>query len=254
MLIGARRALLRRPKVTSASYTAYGVRFDGTNDYLTRGAGLSGAVDGYKGICSFWVRFTGGDSNFHIIFENNDQWGLQRYNNGILAISMKDSGGTGMFGVDSTTTFLSGGSWAHILYGWDGTAATAATSGLWVNDVNEGTPNFNGSSSVLIDYTKTNWGFGHRLTGSLLCDFEIADFYFNSAEHLDFTNSANRRKFITAGLRPVDLGANGSTPTGTQPIVFFKGSSGVPSDFGTNLGSGGSFTTTGTLTAAASNP
>lgn len=35
--------------------------------------------------------------------------------------------------------------------------------------------------------------------------------------------TATRRKFINADLMPVDLGADGSTPTGTQPMIFLSG-------------------------------
>lgn len=61
---------------------------------------------------------------------------------------------------------------------------------------------------------------------------------------VDLTTTSNRRKFIAADLTPVSVGANGSTPFGTQPPVFLHvaPSTGVPADFATNLGTGGSFT------------
>jgi hypothetical protein len=58
---------------------------------------------------------------------------------------------------------------------------------------------------------------------------------------------ATRRKFIDALGKPVFLGANGELATGTAPAVFLSGDA---STFATNLGTGGAFATTGTLTDA----
>jgi hypothetical protein len=49
----------------------------------------------------------------------------------------------------------------------------------------------------------------------------------------------------------VNLGSDCSTPTGTGPAVCFSGNA---STFGTNKGTGGAFTTTGTLTDADTSP
>jgi hypothetical protein len=51
--------------------------------------------------------------------------------------------------------------------------------------------------------------------------------------------------------KPVDLGADGSTPTGLAPAIFFSGDE---TEFATNKGTGGAFTLTGTLTNATTSP
>lgn len=63
--------------------------------------------------------------------------------------------------------------------------------------------------------------------------------------------TATRRKFIDGSGKPVYLGANGEVPTGSAPAVFLSGDA---SSFGTNLGTGGTLTTTGTLTNANTSP
>lgn len=80
---------------------------------------------------------------------------------------------------------------------------------------------------------------------------DVADFWCAPSQFIDFTIEANRRKFIDAAGKPVDLGADGSTPTGTAPAIFFSGDHAT---FGTNKGTGGSFTLTGTLTDATTSP
>jgi hypothetical protein len=79
----------------------------------------------------------------------------------------------------------------------------------------------------------------------------LAEVYINLAEYVDLSVEANRRKFISSAGKPVNLGASGSVPTGTAPIMYFKGPA---SAFPTNLGTGGNFTVTGTLTDGSTNP
>ena len=72
-----------------------------------------------------------------------------------------------------------------------------------------------------------------------------------AAEYLDISVENNRRKFIDADGFPVDLGSDGSTPTGIAAIMFF---SGATVSWHTNDGSGGGFTENGALTDAATSP
>lgn len=63
--------------------------------------------------------------------------------------------------------------------------------------------------------------------------------------------TATMRKFISSSGKPVDIGSNCSTPTGSTPAICLLGNS---STFGTNKGTGGAFVTTGTFTNAATSP
>jgi hypothetical protein len=99
---------------------------------------------------------------------------------------------------------------------------------------------------------------GARGAGSLPVNADIADFYLDQTVAYDPSVTANRRKFITAGLRPADLGANGETPSGTSPILFLSannkyGVATVP-NWGVNKGTGGTFALAGSLSAESSNP
>jgi len=80
---------------------------------------------------------------------------------------------------------------------------------------------------------------------------EIADLYLNTATSLDLSSTANRRKFISAEDKPVDLGSDGSTPTGTAPLIFL---SNPTATWQNNLGSGGNFNENGALTDAGDSP
>jgi hypothetical protein len=61
-----------------------------------------------------------------------------------------------------------------------------------------------------------------------------------STEFIDFTDVVNRRRFITANLKPVSLGADGSngSPTGRKPEFFFHPGATL-ADFSRNRGTAG---------------
>jgi hypothetical protein len=90
-----------------------------------------------------------------------------------------------------------------------------------------------------IDYTHTAYGIGTRGTGSIY-NGTMKFIYFDTAT-LDLSVSGNRDKFAS----PTALGADGSGPTGAQPLVCYYGE---VADWNTNRGSGGDYTVTGTLT------
>jgi hypothetical protein len=73
---------------------------------------------------------------------------------------------------------------------------------------------------------------------------DVADLWWAPGVYLDLTVTANRRKFISADRRPVPLGANGQTPTGSAPLIFLSGDLAA---WHTNKGTGGGLTQTGAL-------
>lgn len=93
---------------------------------------------------------------------------------------------------------------------------------------------FNGKSFYIGQDT-----FGVNFTG------DMADFWMAPGVFTDWSVTANRRKFISAAGKPVD-------PSGfpASALLF----SGDATTFGTNQGTGGAFTATGSLTNASTSP
>ena len=58
--------------VGNGGFYADAVTFDGSNDYLNRGADLTGNVDGKQFILSFWVNFNSDDSVTDVIYKSNN--------------------------------------------------------------------------------------------------------------------------------------------------------------------------------------
>lgn len=221
-----------------------GADFDGTNDYMLRGAGLTGAADGKQGTLSFWLRpdvvssgtilSTDGGGYFFIGFSspNLQIAGVSAAADTVLNLQF------------SAATWA--GAWQHVMACWDLSAGVARA---WVNGT-EVTYVAQDAINTAIDYTRGNWSVGALTTGGTKLDGSLAELWL-SLSYLDLSSSANRAKFLTAARGPADLATDGSGPTGTAPIVYLRGEY---SGFATNSGTGGDFSVTGTLTEPAWRP
>jgi len=228
-------------------YFANAVLFDGTNDYLTRGAELTGNADGKSGIVSVWIDPTGGDGvTQYYFFNSGGHFALQKLAANTINISGYTSAASLILNLTTTTTKVAADGWFHLLASWD--LAAGFNKMYWNDtDVTAGTT----TTDNTIDYTRGDIAIAADISGGSKNTGNIADFYLNVATSLDITQTDIRRRFRTAAGKPADLGPTGAIPTGTAPIIFL---SGPTSAWHTNKGTGGGLTLTGTLTDAATSP
>jgi hypothetical protein len=227
------------------------------DDQLSRGGALTGVASGKKGIFSAWLNpsaavvlagglngvgrlFSGGVTC--VFFWREDGTGTGKYT---FTVDLRDSGEVQKIGME--TAAITPGNWTHFLASWD---TDANARHLYVNDVSNAVVTTFVSASTIAYASALNWTLGDSSEQEV---GPVGDLYFNSAEYLDISNVTHRRKFIDEYRRPVNLGSDGSTPTGTAPIVHLHLDDGqAAANFATNRGSGGNFTvSTGTLTTAA---
>lgn len=225
-----------------ATFSPLSVTFDGTNDWLNRGAGLTGAADGKLGIVSYWIRMgasTDG-TTYRIMQGTGSAPDVARLSTNKININL---GGGDKWDVLSTTSVTEAGGWFHVISTWN----LATPVAHYFQDGSEDANVQVGPTDNTMDYTRAEWIIGANISAGAKWKGEIAEFYFNIAEYLDISSAANLEKFIKNGL-PVNLGADGSTPTGTAPIIYLSVREGdAASAFATNRGSGGGFTENGTL-------
>lgn len=229
--------------------------FDGTNDYMTTGAALSGAVNSKTGIFSAWIRIDGGDLSlmyFLIGLAGSNFVQVRRNADNTLLIWATNASGTTVVQLNTTGTYATSSTWKHILASWD---TSTSTGQIYVSDVSDLSVTQVWSNDVC-DYAVTNWGTGARPdTGANKLNGCLAELYFAPGQYLDFSVTNNRRKFITSSLKPVYLGKDGAGPTGTAPAIYLHlDPSEALADFATNRGTGGNFTITGSLTAGSTSP
>jgi len=218
--------------------------FNGSNQYLSRSSALTGASDGKQVTlaCSvYWDAntldsiFTMADSDGDVVFRL-----YARPDGDQCVIDGRDATASLIFEADFTLS--SGASqWLNFLVSFDLT--DSAKRHLYVDGANV-SPSWNTYSNTDILFSSAqNVYLAANRTGSVDFDGKIGFLWFNT-EYIDFSQEANRLKFFDAFGYPVDLGEDGSLPTGNQPLIYMN------NDFhlGTNLGSGGDFTPQNTPT------
>ncbi len=212
--------------------------FDGTNDDLTRGGGLTGASDGKEGLVSFWFRLDGGDGTYQYLLDSTSSTcTVIRFNNNKLVILLKKVGGVRVLEQYSTSTYTADSTWHNALFSW---SLANAKAYIYVDDASVGdTP------AILIDdtidYTVSNWAVAGSVPGAFPFNGALSEFYF-ALEYLDISIESNRRLFIDRSGNPVFLGVDGSLPTGTAPIIYMRER---VKNGGINSGTGGDFTING---------
>lgn len=240
-----------------APYFANAVEFDGANDYLRRTNIIHGSASS-TGSISFWVRLdadTEGSDYYEVI-----QGSVNGVSDELLSVIFGvveqqffvTMNNYDIFAVTTPNISLPTG-WLNFLASWEIDAGqNFKTFHVYINDtialdsvsddVNESTIAYN---------TLNHWMVGEYFDGTFKLNGGLADLYFAPGQFLDFSVQANRRKFIDAAGKPVSLGADGSTPTGSTPAIYLKGDH---TNFEVNSGTGGNFTVTGALTAAPTSP
>lgn len=221
------------------AFTYYSAVFDGANDYLSKAEAITGLTDTKVGLISFWIKETTAFDSHIIMGATSGFLTLKRAATSYPDILAYDGGSTERLHLTSTAQVYNDGNWHHVLISWD--LAQADKSWIYVDGADATTRTTHSDGALNLDVA--DWGIGAAADGSSKTAATLCEFYFTN-EYLDISVQGNREKFRTSGGKPANLGANGSTPTGTQPLVYFHN---AVTDWDNNLGSGGAFTENGAV-------
>jgi hypothetical protein len=233
-----------------------GVQFDGSNDYLTRGADLSGNANSKLVTGAFWFRANsatiGGNQN--IFFSGADllgTYGFSLYRSGSEEIGVTGRDASGNSDLVVLSSAYADTSWHHCMFSFD--MSDTGKRHLYIDDSSD--LNVTTYTNDTLDFTQSEHYVGAaNAFGSPFGLFagDLADFWLDFGTYIDLSVASNRRKFVGASAASsVDLGSDGSNPTGAAPIVFLSGAVG---SWHTNDGDGGGFTENGALSAASADP
>jgi hypothetical protein len=152
--------------------------------------------------------------------------------------------------INTVGTFTASATWHHVISSWN--LASVGARHIYVDGVSDVAQTTFVDANI--DYTLADWSIGGDADGTDKMNGVLAEVWFNPT-YLDITDSANRLKFRTSIGKPANLGADGSTPLGSQPLVYQRIAAGAAvTTFATNLGTGGNFSITGTLTVGSTSP
>lgn len=236
-----------------------GGNFDGTTTYLERTSTIYGS-DSSQGVLALWVN-TGSLSAAQCAFfgygTGNGFIGVNIFTTGIInVIVSKTNTASDRISMNSNTAYTIN-SWIYLLASWDTNfSGGSRLTNLFINGINDKNLIQDTGSAFNFPYSgATHWRIGAQdpffAGGNEYFKGNLSSVYFAPGTYIDVSVVSNRRKFISATKRPVFLGANGSLPTGSVPALFMQG---VGTGFNVNSGTGGNFTTTGTLTTPTTTP
>jgi hypothetical protein len=233
-------------------YTYTATAFD-SGDYLGHSGSLTSAADSKLMTVSFWLKLNDAAQNGTVrkLYSYlGDQSRIWLETDDTLRFSFEDNGGANFVArYISTATFTQSASWRHVAIAFNVTGGGTSLRWVYVDGASDG-----GTWTFWNDFA-IDWDSGGdhgimaRSSGTEIVTGSLAEFYLSTAHAVNLSTSLTL--FRTAGGKPENLGADGSTPTGSQPIIYLKNPFGT---FQNNLGSGGNFTVTGTLADDANIP
>lgn len=240
-------------------YACSGGGFDGSTDYITRGAGLTNAAD--SGIFSFvtWIRIDGGNGALGRIYVGSstlagaaDRFVFSKTATNRFNFTGTNAAGTAILNISSAGQYTAGATWRCVMACFD--LSDAAKRFVFVGDTDD-TGTVTTYTNDVLDLTLADWSIGAAPDGTNKLTASLAETHFYPGVYIDFSSVTNRRKFLSVSGYPVDTGATGSIPTGTAPIDLHKlGYGEIASNFALNRGTGGNFTATGTIATPSTTP
>jgi hypothetical protein len=234
----------------AGAYACDSADFDGTNDYLHRASDWTSNADSDVGIFSVWFQYEGGNgSTMSFMGITDGEWNMTRTDSSNI-FTMKLNPPYDQFSFSTGSQANDDDTWHHLIFSWNAAANYEAMylDGNLDANAPDGTNDFN--------WTQAAHSACANVSGSSKVNGMVADLYLNNIAHLDLGIAANMLKFRSVAGKPVDLGADGSTPTGSAPRVFLHlDVDETAANFAVNAGTGGDYVVTGGgITTGASSP
>ena len=219
--------------------------FDGSTGFIQNASQLQGLVDGDDFTLSFWMKIEGGSGTRYDFYgsladASNHRIGTDdiiqiRYINTLAADGV-------IIRSSNTYTSANTAGWIHVIVACD-----TSDCYMFINNTEDGSDTVHAAATL--DFTRTTDTIG-KTPGGIFFDGCLAEYWFDTT-FINVSIASERAKFITTDKEPVSLGADGSTPTGSPPIMYFNNAG---ASFEDNKGSGGEFDRSGTIGSCSNAP
>ena len=230
----------------STGEVAEAIDFDGTNDYLSRSSDLTGNADGKTFTFSFWVWSDVSGLSYIYTTDNTTDARVQTWiSTTQVGLYMKNSSGTVILNASATVPNNNPpkNTWINVLWSID--LASTSNRSCYINDVLQSTVSWDTYTNASIDFTQPNHNIagGPALGGYTKA--RLSNIYLDKT-YRNLSVEANRRLFVTADLKPA------ADQASLNPILYLPMDD--PTAPGTNAGTGGDFTLTGTVARSGRGP
>lgn len=205
------------------------IQFDGVDQYVdsTYNADLEAVYGNYLNI-SVWIKVAGwpsGTSEDDVILSQyiNTWLSLRAASYGDFEVEIWNAAESAFKRYQTSNQPLSLDTWHHIAVAFDGTATGnqvyidgVASTGSWVSDFSGA-----GLDAGPLGGGKIYIGSGNRFNRARhYANVCVSEFWALGGEALDL--SSNITKFRSTDGKGVELGSDGSNPTGTQATLYMK--------------------------------
>jgi hypothetical protein len=222
--------------------------FDGANDWLTHSGDFTGAANSKLFTMSCWFKLNQSTQNAtdRILLQYSSV-NLMKVEDGTASGSSAandiyfltlDSGFGNAVRFVTASTFTASSTWHHLYISFD--TSDSAKRFVYVDGVLDSTTWLAYNNVAILWAGGGDTGLGATAAGVSKCAFSFAEVWIGYGQYL----GASPTSFRSAGGKPVNLGTDGSTPTGTAPLLYLKNAFGT---FQNNLGTGGNLTVHGAL-------
>lgn len=256
MMVPSGMRMMARETETSGYY-ANAWTFDGTNDWIEKSTIAASDLN----IClvSLWFRVNtlsraqylwGGYNNFRCY--------IRLSSGNVIQIRIGGNAAVNLWTSDVNSATISDNNWHHICMSWDSSTFTTTDKLTIRLDGVAKTLASAASASGATDlnlyyFVGAEGGSPLPPVSSTRFDGDIAEFFFHAgfSTYFDLDTAGNIEKFRTTGGKPENLGSDGSTPLGEQPLQYLNDPA---STANVNKGSAGNWTIGGALGVATSSP
>lgn len=224
-------------QVVATATQAEAIDYDGTNDFLTRSTDFVGNANTATFTMSLWVYVDEVPASF-------DQ--LVSIGGGNLELLLTSSMGLNLDGFNGTRVLASStGNNVIALKTWTNILISVDMSNVVLWYINDITPS--SSTPTLVNTTIAVANTPHRIAGVSTQIFKgrLSNVYLDYT-YRNLISSTERRKFITADLKPA------AGQAAMNPIMYVAMAD--PTNPGLNTGTGGNFTLTGTVARSGRGP
>ena len=220
-----------------------------TADYLTVADTVLAPADGKQFTVSLWANLNGSTDGvkYDFVGTTNGHFIIRRSLNNKLLVLFRNIDSETICNISSTSPITSSSGLTHILVSVDLANTNVRiyingvleTSVVTTNPIDEG---------INIENDIFYLGAGSAATSRFLG--EIGQFYLTNT-YIDMSAADNIRNFIDPNGNGVDLGQDGSIPTGSPPLIYLNNPTAT---WHNNLGARGNFTLNGSLSDGAGVP